>query len=166
VIWSVLFLTYILINLLLELLFGNIEFSDATVILQKIKWQENAAALFAICLGVGALTALLIRFLESRGVKLDDSITQAEIFNSGLYLTSYGYVNGMHPFFAWGQINHIDKKKKRGRIDLTIHLLHQAKPSKLSFDIITAAEIIAIPELQLQPNNPLSKTLSDLLGTP
>jgi hypothetical protein len=138
----------------IEVLFGHLSFAQAA---QNIAKVEPIVAL----LGVGFLAAILVRWLEQGGWANGSAhSSQAEIYTNGLYLTPYGFVGGLHPFFPWSDIRNVDVivDKRRRYVMLSLQLRELRRAGQIRLDADAVAELLAIPEVG-DAETPLAEAL-------
>jgi hypothetical protein len=153
------------IFLLLALLNGLMDFVLGKVSLGLLASRIAEPQFLAIILFCGTLIALLHRWLEWRGSRILIGTPQAEIYRNGIYLAPYGFVKGLHPFFEWRDITHIDLSFGRGRVDLALQLRNQEKPGQLVLDAESIAALLDLQEIKERPDSPLLHALESAKAT-
>jgi hypothetical protein len=115
----------------------------------------------ALILGSGFALALLQRWENHKErVAMGLYAMQAEIYTNGLYLAKYGFVDGMHPFFYWSDIRHVDVafNEISRYATVLLKLRELEKIGTLELNATAIANILAIPQIG-NADTPLAQAL-------
>jgi hypothetical protein len=163
-IWAALGLIVVLIDPILDLLFGRLDLAAVSGLVLR-----RGPALFALVLLGATAVALLERYYLYRGWSQAQEVGlesgQMEIFTQGIYPVGHPFVNGMHPFFGWEEVSRVEFSFTRRKLQLDIRFRGSDHPLGVTLGSLQSEDLTAsLATHERAMGSPLGQALERYAG--